>query len=202
MWYNERIKTKKENSMNELQTYETVVTEQGRGAILRRLAWVLGYVIFFSLFIVWSATQGISFPILILGALLTGSAVLFTWKYTSLEYEYSVTGNYFSLAKIYGKRTRKAVWEIDLKRATLIAPCTEEYRSQAEKSSPSRILHVTSQADAPNTWLLLWNDEAEDANMVLIFEANDKLLSILRRVSPRALPREVKLAVNDRTVAQ
>ena len=180
--------------MSELHTYETVVAEQGAGARLRRIAWILGYVFFFSLFIVLSATQGLSFPILTLGALATGGVVLFTWKYTGIEYEYSLVGNQLSVAKIYGKRKRKPLLEIDLKRARLIAPCTEEYRKEAEGMSPTQVTQAISKEDAPNRWLILWDDE-EDDTLVLIFEANDRLLSALRRENPRAIPREVKISV-------
>ena len=195
-------KRKKEHVVSELYTYETVVAQRGKDALLRKLAWILGYIFLFSTFIVWSATKGLSFPILTLGALVTGGAVLFTRKYMQVEYEYSVVGNSFYLSKIFGKRKRKAILEIDLKRARLIAPCTEEYRTQVEKMAPQRVVSATATKDTSHAWLILWDDEEADERMVLIFEANDKLLSILRRISPRALPREVKLTVNDRTVAQ
>lgn len=170
--------------MSELQTYETVVKCQGKGTLLRKLAWILGYVILFSLFFVWSASQGLSLPILVLGALITGGFFLFTWKYAEIEYEYSLVANTFTLSKIYGKQRRKSICEIDLKRARLIAPCTEEYRKEAERMNPEQVIQAISKEDAPNRWLILWDDE-EDNTLVLILEANDRLLRALRRENPR-----------------
>lgn len=177
--------------MSELYTYETVVAERGKEALLRKLAWVIGYVLLFSVFIVWSATKGLSFPILTLGVLITGGAVLLTRKYMQVEYEYSVVGNTFYLSKIFGKRTRRSLLEIDLKRARLIAPCTEEYHSRAENMAPQQVVCATSTKDISDAWLILWDDEAEDEKMVLILEANDRLLSLLRKENPRAIPREI-----------
>lgn len=177
--------------MGELQIYETVIREGGKRALLRKSLWIAGYAFLFSLFFVWSATQGLSFPILILGALITLAACLLTKRFTGIEYEYSLLGETMTVAKIYGKRQRRTLLEIPLKRARLIAPRTPDYQKQAEAMEPREIYRALSQPSAENQWMLLWDDEDDDGMLLLLFEADDRMLRHFRRENPRATVRQI-----------
>ncbi|MBQ9085739.1 MAG: hypothetical protein IJY47_00970 [Clostridia bacterium] len=176
--------------MNELQSYEAIVPKKGKDALLRKGAWILGYIFWFSLFFVWSTLRDLDLPILILGILSTVAVILLTWKYAQIEYEYTLAGGSFFLAKIYGKRKRKTVLEANIKHARLIAPYTQDYVNQAESLSPKEILWAVSSPSAKNIWMLLWDDEEQDKRILLMFEAEERSLRILRQENPRAVARE------------
>lgn len=176
--------------MGESQTCETVVSETGKGALLRKTLWIVGYVFLFSLFFIWSATQGLSFPILILGALVTLAVYLVTGRFMTIEYEYALLGEILTVAKIYGKRQRRTFLEINVKRARLIAPRTPDYQRQAEELGPKEIYRAISRPTAERQWLLLWEDEEAEGILLLLFEADDRMLRHLRRENPRATVRQ------------
>ena len=60
--------------------------------------------------------------VLILAVLTLIALILPTWKYTSVEYEYSFVGGDFTLSKIYGKRRIKQVFESELKMLISVRP--------------------------------------------------------------------------------
>lgn len=126
---------------------------------------------------------GMYFRWFTLGYLLTAAAVLaivvaLTWKYTSLEYEYSITGGIMTLSRIYGGRLRRRLADITVKDASLIAPFEGDYIAQAERYAPERTVDLTADLQHPSVYIMLY-ETAEKRRGILYFEATDKALRLL-----------------------
>ncbi len=101
--------------MNEFETFEYVIVPKKTSKTKMKKA---GFILLYVLFIVAWFIFGLSTPfpaLLALIPLTTWILVFFTWRYTNTEYEYSVTSGIITFSNIYGGRSRKKVFELDLR---------------------------------------------------------------------------------------
>ena len=105
--------------MADIHYYERVIKSKEP----KRKALMIGiYAFILSVWFVICVRLSISAEIVALIPLSIIIAVLLTWKYTSVEYEYSFTAGAFTFSKIYGKSKRKTVFTGDLKTLALAKP--------------------------------------------------------------------------------
>lgn len=173
--------------MNASVTYEKVIKVENSGKhLVKKISLIMTYVLFFAIWGIAALNnlQTKSF-VFILGAgiLSTLALVTITWKYVQLEYEYSFWYGRFSIAKIYGKKKRKAILDTDVKDLLMIAPATEEYIAKAEHFDiEARVIAVSSE-NAENIWLAVTGGENE-RRVLIFFEADDRSLNMLKTVNP------------------
>ena len=173
--------------MNSTQTYEKIVKVKNTGKHLaKKVSLIMAYVLFFAFWLA-SALRNIgnkSFVLILLaGALTTFTLVILTWKYLQLEYEYSFWYGRLSIARIYGKKKRKALIDTDLKDLLIIAPATEEYIARAEHFDiEARIIAVSSES-AENIWLAVTGGE-DERRVLIFFEADERSLNMLKTANP------------------
>ena len=110
--------------------------------------------------------------------------VLLTLKYLKVELEYSFTGGIFTVARIYGGKTRRLVYEVDLSTAILIDKQTADSLAKAEQLKPSETVNLCP-PNAKNAVIAVCEDENGYRDMIL-FEADERTLSILYRTKPLA----------------
>ncbi len=166
--------------MDDTSTYEYVVSAKRRPAYRwRRALAVCGYVLYVLTFLLIGAVTKLLTPLLALIPLTTWMLVWLTWRYASVEFEYSLTGGVMTLSKIYGGRTRKCVAQIKIKEMTAIMPFEGDHISAAGRYAPERTVDFTADLQHPNVYCALY--ETEDKRRgILYFEATDKALKILR----------------------
>lgn len=178
--------------MEHSQTYERIVVRAcvGRWRSIRIFAY-LGYVCFALL---WLAPilRSLFHPALIALAVIT-TAVLIVWtkKYLHIEYEYSFVDSFFTVSKIFGKKKRKTMLEVDIHRMFLIVPATEEHFAEANRLSPTKTLYAIETPDSEHAILAIW-DTDKDERLALYFEADPKTIAILRRFNPQACARDLR----------
>ena len=148
--------------------YEYVVAEKVTGKLrLRRAGLILLYILFPLTALVITAMSSIG-PLLAAMctflALGTWMLVFFTWRYVSVEYEYSVVSGRVTFCKIYGGRSRKKMLEMTLKEAEIIAPLSDEYSGKIEDFALFR--------------------NSEGKKCVFYFEATARMLKICRMYNP------------------
>lgn len=131
---------------------------------------------------------GINAPMLFFIPLTTLLLIFSTRKYTRVEFEYTCADGALFIDKIYGKKKRKSLLEAELKQAILIVPNTAEQRKRIEENAPFKILDATASSESRDIWLLLFEETSENRLVVLI-EADEPLLRILRYYNPRATAR-------------
>ena len=166
--------------MDHSTTYEYVVSLKNRPKYrLRRALLLCAYVLYaIVLFVVGVATGWLA-PLLALVPLTVWILVFLTWRYGSVEYEYSLTGGIMTLSKIYGGRTRKRLGEITIKGMSAITPFEGDYIKAAERYSPEKTLDITSDLQRPNVYCALYETD-EKRRGILYFEATDRALRILK----------------------
>ena len=170
-------------------TYEYVVSPQKNFSYkLKRVLVIIGYIVYaLGLFLVGGRSR-LLVPLLALVPLTTWILVFFTWRYVSVEYEYSLTGGDMTLSKIYGQRSRKTVKTLRISKAYLIAPFEESYIEEIKKFSSKREIDFTSDINNEGVYFGLFEDENSD-KITVYFEATETALKILKYYN-RAAVRE------------
>ena len=177
--------------MNEFSTYEFVVAQKSEGKW--RLARI-GLVLLYVCFVLGAMLTGISLnvlPPLALVPVFTWMLVFFTWRYVSVEYEYSITSGELTFCKIYGNRTRHRVLKLELRSAVAIAPLDNgEYSAKASAWRPEREYSAISWTSAPDIYYILFEDKGKgkkgNQRAIFYFEATARALQICRFYNPSA----------------
>ena len=173
------------------KNYEKLVKQKTEGKILAlKIALIFFYVIFaavgFTLTILFAKANPAL--ILLVGAI-DSVIIFFSWRFTCIEYEYSILAGSLYVAKIYGKTNRKEIFEEELSRATTIAPYNEKYAPTADNAQADKVIYAISSMSAPHVWFAIF--ELEGAEKVTVFfEADERALKSLRNSNPRATARE------------
>ena len=96
------------NDMNEFQTYEVTAHQRIQGVwLIKRITLVFIYVAFVIAALLLGFLTRISVPLLAFIPIALWFLIFITWRYTDVDYEYSMTSGYLSFSRIYGLRSRK-----------------------------------------------------------------------------------------------
>lgn len=165
--------------MDYTATYEYVISAKKKPAFrMARALLLAGYVLYVAVLFVIGFATSILAPMLAIVPLTTWILVWFTWRYVTVEYEYSLTGGVMTVSKIFGGRTRKRIADIAVKDASLIAPFEGDHIAKAERYAPERTIDITADLQRPNVYFVLY-ETAEKRRGILYFEATEKALRIL-----------------------
>lgn len=178
--------------MNNSQTYEKVVKKAFKGThLMKTVSAVLAYALFFAIWLIIALNNAEKFVLVIAaGVLCTVFLVILTLKYLQLEYEYSFWYGRMSIAKIYAKRTRKAVIETDIKDLLIIAPATEQNIARAEHFEIEDRVIAVSDETAEDIWLTVTGGK-DERRILIFFEADDRSLGILKSTNPHAFSKNI-----------
>ena len=177
--------------MASTQLYEKIIKVKNAKQRAKLISAILSYVLYLVIWISVGLLTPEKMVLIFIGGILSDALIiLVTWKYLFLEFEYSFCMNILSIAKIYGKKKRSAVIEVDLKKLVLMAPATDESIECAERlEASSRIIAVSSEY-AENIWLLVTGEENEPREMIFI-EADERALGILKSNAPAIFPKKI-----------
>lgn len=111
--------------------------------------------------------------------------IFFTWRYVSLEYEYSIMSGELTFSKIYGGRSRREVMKMRLRDASLIAPLDGDvYSAKATAYQPEKEFSAVSSMSAPDIYFMLFELEDEKtgkkSRAIFYFEATAGALKTCR----------------------
>lgn len=104
----------------------------------------------------------------------------------SPEYEYCISETAITLAKIYGKRRRKEIFEAQSKSILFIAPKNEANMKKALDYRPTEEYDIYTANTECKIWLAVFENENEEKTL-FIFEAEDSVTKILRVLKPSAM---------------
>ena len=179
--------------MDEFQTYEYTVRQRIEGRFLwARIGLIFLYVLFVGAWLLFGLRTRILVPLLALIPVTLWMLIFFTWRYTAVEYEYSVTSGVLTFSKIFGGRSRKKVFEVPLREAVRIAPlgdAAEFQRGTAYK--PEISFSGISTLSAPDVYFMLFEhtdkkDKKSKRRAIYYFEATQKMLHLCRYYNPSA----------------
>ena len=176
--------------MQEFVTYEIARPQKTEGKwILARVALIAFYVVFVAAILIAGFVTRILWPLLALIPISLWVLVFITWRYVSVEYEYSATSGVLTFSKIYGNKSRRRVLDITLKDAVCIAPLSsDEHYHFAQHYQPEKEFSAVSSMRSDGIWFILFelgaNTSKEKRRAVFYFEPDDKLLRICRYYNP------------------
>lgn len=175
--------------MNEFSTYEFVVAQKREGKVqLFRVLAVVSYVLFFC--VVATALILLHFPWMVaVLPIFEWMLIFFTWRYRSVEFEYSMTSGNITFSYIYGGRSRKTALETAINRFQEIAPLDDVALSRLEARDIQKEYRFISSDDAPDIYYALLEEDGELS--VVLFEATQKALGILRFYNPMTVVTKV-----------
>ncbi|MBQ7338158.1 MAG: hypothetical protein IJW40_06860 [Clostridia bacterium] len=158
---------------------------------LKRVLAIIGYIAYALIFFIVGVVTQFLVPMMALIPLTTWILIWFTWRYVSVEYEYSFVSGIMTLTKILGGRTRKKVLEVRIKEMHVIAPYDGEYIKQAEAYKPEKTYDFTSSMQSPDLYFALF-ETADARRGIVYFEATKPALKILRYYNQGTVISEVR----------
>ena len=175
--------------MADLDNYEKLIPQGKKAGLPKKILFLCFYVLWVALGTVLSVKTGYYAAMLLLTCLTAWGWIWLTWPLAQIEWEYTLAAGTFYVAKIYGKKRRKEVLELEITNALMIAPLTEENQRKAEASGVSSTVSSVSDSSAENVWLMLF-ETAPDRRTLVLVDMDENMLRILRHSNPRATARD------------
>lgn len=163
--------------------YEYVVPQANEGKYKkRRILMIIAYILFlpvvFTLMILLPFGK-LMIPLMCLGPIALWIIVFFTWRYVSIEYEYSVVSGRVTFAVVYGGRTRKEKLSFALKECSAIAPLDENGKKRLESFAPDTVYSALPREDDEDAYFASFTDE-NGKRIAFTFEATNKMISLCK----------------------
>ena len=165
--------------MNEFETYEYVIKQKNTGKTrLMKVLFVCGYVLFVAVMMSVAVVTRLGAPIVALTPFGLALIIFFSWRYTSVEFEYSFTSGEVTVSKIFGGRTRRELISFRLRDCSMIAPATDRVgKDRAAAFRADETVTALSEPDAPDAYFAAFEDQDGKKGLVY-FEATQKSLRI------------------------
>ena len=176
--------------MHEFSTYEFAVEQKTEGKWLAaRIGLILFYIAYPVILLLFGMKFSFIAPLLAFIPLSLWVIIFITWRYVSVDYEYSVTSGTLTFTKIYGNRSRRKVFEMNIRDAVAIAPLADEAQAaRAGAYRPEREFVGVSSMSAPDVYFMLFElsnkKSGEKRRAIFYFEATAKMLSLCRYYNP------------------
>lgn len=167
--------------MDAFNTYEYVVSQKSEGKYRwRRVGLFLLYILYVITFFSVGVMAKLLVPFIALIPVTTWILVYFTWRYVSIDYEYSITSGVITFTKIYGNRTRKVIMSVKIKDASTIAPFSDRIQeSKFEAYGAEHVYIALSSLYAEDAYFLLYANQKGE-RCALAFEATTQALKLCR----------------------
>lgn len=171
--------------MSEFNSYEFVVEQAKEGKWkLLRIGMIALYVLYGAAWLVVGMVSRL-IPLVALAPVTLWIIVFFTWRYTSVEYEYSIQSGELTFSKIFGSRSRRTQMTMRVRDASLIAPLDGDvYSAKATAYQPEREFSAISSLKAPDIYFMLFELENPKTGgkkrAIFYFEATASALKTCR----------------------
>jgi hypothetical protein len=172
--------------MTDLGFYEKVIPQISKRKL--RVLKAISYLLCAIAIILWSLQSmliGRSFVWIFLVALLIICVPVLIFGFLCTELELSVTQNEITLAKIYGKRSRKELFCIEAEDIISIIKKSEDSLSSLKEKDISLCFSALSRGEEENVWLLLFRYDKEQ-NACLELALEDEPKKLIRAMRPSA----------------
>lgn len=173
------------------QLYEKIVKQKTPRAKLKIILSIVLYLLYLFVWAIIGLLNLAQAPLFFtLGILSCLIIVLISWKYLFIEYEYSFCMSTMTVSKIFGKRKRKTLAQINLSKCLIIAPATEQSIEKAEQFKPEKRIVAISNRSAENIWLIL-SDDKEDNQYLIFIESEPRIASIFQTFAPHIVTKKI-----------
>lgn len=167
--------------MDEFNLYEYVVKQKIEGSWrIKRMGMFALYALFVIIWFIFGAITNF-WPLLALIPVTLWMVVFFTWRYVSLEYEYSILAGEVTVSNIYGGRSKKAILKVKIKDMSKVAPWhADGADEEIKKFAPTKEYNAVSTMDSPDVYYALFTDADSGDRCVLWFEATERALKVFK----------------------
>lgn len=160
-----------------MNQYEYIVKQKSEGTWkFRRLMMITLYVVF-NLAYLLAFLLTFPWPVAFL-PLLDWALIFFTWRYVCPEYEYATLSGEITFTTIFGGKTRKELFRINIRDFAKIAPYDEAAEAYVTAQKCTRDFRCMSSLQAPDLYYGIFT-LGED-KCVVYFEATEKALKIMK----------------------
>ena len=170
--------------MADIQHYERIL-KKTRGAAIPKLLMILLYAAILGGWVALAFAVALNVAIIFLAPLSLLAVILLTWKYTSVEYEYSFVAGTFTFSKIYGKKKIRTVFECDLKMLVSAKP----YDSSKTISEDGKVISAIPDT-SPNPCLCLFED-GDSNKYFVVMDCDEMTARILKFFKMSAVDRQL-----------
>lgn len=169
--------------MADIQYYERILKKkEPRGKALL----ITAYIVMLSVWFVIAIRYALTAAIILMIPLSIFIAVILTWKYTCVEYEYSFAAGTFTFSKIYGKSKRKACFSADLCSLVYAKPYDAERDGNADYS---KFINAIPASTAQNPCVCIF--DIDDEKTCILFDCDEMSAKILKFFKASAVDREL-----------
>ena len=125
-------------------------------------------------------------PLMILLPFIMYAAIRITWKYTVVEYEYSIEAGELRVAAIYNGSARRTKLRTSIPEMTLISPYTAESSVALNKGDIAEVKNYAASGDGESAYLCIYPDKKRGKKCAVIIETTPEAERILRFCNPTA----------------
>lgn len=111
----------------------------------------------------------------------------------SIEYEYSITNGEMDVDSIAGRRKRKKLLSLSVRRFSIVAPAVQKYEAEFQSDSIRKVIDACISPNVEGLWFARFEDDA-GLESALFFHPSEKVLRALARTIPskmRDIPPEL-----------
>ena len=172
----------------DFETYEYVIVPRPSAKTrLHKVLLVFSYVLFVIAWFVFGSGTGL-YALMALIPLTLWMFIFATWRYSCVEYEYSVISGKLTVSKIYGGRSRKKALELDLRTVETALPLNEKQTERLlDDFDPQSETAFLTHRGSSEAYALLFKDE--DVRTVVYIEVNERMMKTLKLYNAQALRR-------------
>ena len=120
------------------------------------------------------------FGIIILA--IVGAITYYVFQRLSVEFEYLVVNDRLTVDRVMGKARRKKAWEGTMEEIQIVAP-VDSYMIKDYEKQGMKVLDFTSHMPHSRVYAII--RQAGSVTEKVLFEPNDKVLSVMRQKGPR-----------------
>ncbi len=172
------------DSSSNYTEYVVAQKPEGKWRVKRLLA-IGGYILFSIAWLVIVVGVLMIWPLGMFTPILTWLLVFLTWRYVSVEYEYTMASGTVTFTNIYGRRSRKQIFETKIKEFTKIAPVSDPYRDDYAAKDIEIVYDFRGSQKTPDAYFATFTNE-QGKKGVVFFEMTNKAQKICRFYNPSA----------------
>ena len=172
----------------DFEAYEYIIVPRTTAKIrLHKVLLILSYVLFVVAWFIFGSGTGL-YALMALIPLTLWMFIFATWRYSCLEYEYSMVSGHLTVSKIYGGRSRKKVMELDVRTVETILPLNEKQTERLlDDYDPQSEVSFLTHRESPEAYALLYKED--DCRTVVYIEVNERMMKTLKLYNAQALRR-------------
>lgn len=174
-------------------SYEYIIKKKAEGDLLvKRIAAVVGYVLFFFLLTAFTLAviPSLLIPALLLICCLTALLVFITWRFLCIEYEIVISNGDIVITRLYGKGSRKMIFSSPISSLSEIGEYDDKAYEEISKLSLQKDHVCLSSLSAPEVYYAIF--EEADERGIVYFDAPARAVELLKKYNAAAFRASAK----------